>query len=52
MDGQQTLITESMDGAYTTQILYIMRGPLVLEVYFHDAASYPVPVASLTLCTS
>jgi len=29
-----------------------MRGPLVLEVYSHDAASFPVPVASLTLYIS
>ena len=46
MDGEQTLITESMNGVYMTQVLYIMMGPLVLEVYFHDVASYPVPVAS------
>ena len=52
MDGEQAFITESINGAYTTQILYIMRGPLVLKVYSHDVASFPVPAVSLTLYTS
>lgn len=52
MDREQTIITESINGAYTTQILYIMRGPLVLEVYPHDVASFPEPAVSLILYIS
>lgn len=52
MDREQAIITESINGAHTIQILYIMRGPLVLEVYSHDVASFPVPAVSLTLYTS
>jgi hypothetical protein len=52
MDEEQTLIRKSINGTYTTQVSYIMRGPLVLEVYSHEATSFPVPAVSLTLYTS